>query len=216
MLTTDTEAYNRYPELRHWYNKLWFSETMGYNCGPAGISPTISNWYIDRPMMNLFGMGVEARKIWIEKGETTHVKPGHFWCEWFEGDQYSVTYEWNGTSWKPISSWEGVNSEEELFRFQLWKRSNYTPSLINPAFDELSITKMINVEFIGCNPIEVHLRKSPDPDYDVLIPIWVNDDKKIDKLFNMDYNFIYDYDNADGFLEVARLGFMVKNISKGE
>jgi hypothetical protein len=205
----DIQAYNAYPHHRLWYNKLWLSEQLKYNCGPASIAPTKSGWYIIRPIMNLSGMGVGAKKIWIEAGDYSKVNPGYFWCEWFEGKQYSVTYEWSN-SWKAISSWEGIKEEENLSKFSKWVRSSNTPE-ISSFFDPISDVKKINIEFIDNKVIEVHLRTSPDPDYDEIIPIWEGEESLIDKYQKVGYSYITSYDDAEGFLKPARLGFVVKN-----
>lgn len=207
----DIEAYKEYKHLRHWYNKLWFSEQMGYNCGPASIAPEQSGWYIVRPIMNLSGMGVGAKKIWIDAGDHSKVEPGYFWCEWFEGRQFSVIYELQDYSngWKAISCWEGVKEDSNLSRFSKWVKKDHYPH-IGIFFHELSDIWRINVEYIEEKPIEVHLRTSPDPDYNELIPIWADEQKKIDFLRDMGYSYINHYDNAEGFLDIARIGFMVK------
>lgn len=205
----DIQAYRKYPDLTHWYNKLWFSEKMGYDCGPASIAPTVSGWYVVRPIINLSGMGAGAKKIWIESGDVSYVPLGYFWCQWFKGDQYSVTYEWKDHWWNPVSSWKGVTDEEDLSKFQIWTRSNFLPE-IDISLHELSKVRKINVEFIGDKPIEVHLRTSPDPEYDTLIPIWYGEEKLVDKYKKLGYTYLHSYDNADGFLDRPRLGFMVK------
>ena len=166
----DSEAYRKYPQLVHWYNKLWLSERLGYRCGPAGIAPEASGWYIVRPIMNLLGMGIGAEKVWIDKDDYTKVRPGYFWCEWFDGRQYSITYRWEG-SWVPISCWEGMKDEDDLSRFYKWIKSSHYPSLSH-LFNELSDIETINIEYIENFPIEVHLRTSPDPIYNELIPVW--------------------------------------------
>ena len=207
----DIEAYQKYPHLRYWYNKLWFSEKMGYNCGPASIAPKISGWYVVRPIMNLSGMGVGASKIWIDKGDYTKVPPGYFWCEWFEGSQYSVTYEWRDY-WHAISCWRGVKEDTNLSRFEKWVKTDFYPQL-NSEYNELHTVGKINIEFIEDKPIEVHLRTSPDPEFNELIPVWkiINYEKFIDKYKKIGYSYIISYDDAEGFLETPRLGFLVKN-----
>ena len=208
-MMNDIEAYQTFTGLRHWYNKLWFSERMGYTCGPASIPPKESGWYITRPIINLSGMGAGAKKVWIEKGDHHATPLGHFWCQFFEGRQYSVTYEWIGF-WHPVSSWEGIKSDEDLTKFHRWERSDFLPTL-SSAFDELSEVCAINVEFIDNKPIEAHLRTSPDPDYDVLIPIWQNEEYVVDMYRKMGYSYIDSFDDAEGFLDRPRIGFMVKN-----
>jgi hypothetical protein len=205
----DIKAYKKYKNLRHWYNKLWLSERLGYNCGPASIAPSQSDFYIVRPIMNLSGMGVGASKLYIEKNDHTKVPPGYFWCEWFTGDQYSISYEFQRDDWKPLSSYKAYRNEEKLYRFEVWQRSDWYAKL--PIwFDQLGEVGIINVEFVDGKIIEVHLRDTPDPDYNVLIPIWSDEKEKIDILLKMNYSFIEDPDNAEGFLDNPRLGFMVK------
>jgi hypothetical protein len=149
-------------------------------------------------------MGLGARQQWLNTHDYSQVEPGYFWNEWFDGPQHSVTYEWDN-GWKPISSWRGYVSPTNLSRFHSWTRSNYTPE--PPTIvDELSDVGVINIEYVGGKPIEVHLRPSPDPDEgNEIVPIWEGDEVP-------DEGFIPSFDNADGFLPVPRLGFVVRNI----
>lgn len=66
-MMTDSDAYIKYPKLRHFYNKLWLSEKLGYRCGPSGIEPQESDTYIVRPIMNLSGMGVSSSKSGLKQ-----------------------------------------------------------------------------------------------------------------------------------------------------
>jgi len=208
---TDTEAYTMFPGLRHWYNKLWLSEQLGYNCGPAGIAPNVSAAYIIRPITNLVGMSVGATIKWIHKGDERAVEPGYFWCELFEGPQISVDYQWEGR-WVPVSAWEATVDVDTLYKFKKWVRTDTYPEL-GLFYDEIADHNVsrINVEFIDGNPIEVHLRGSPDPDYDELIPIWKGEEKNVAIFKELGYLYITDYDDADGYISHPRVGFMAKN-----
>ena len=208
----DIEAYQSYPHLRHWYNKLWLSEQLGYNCGPASIAPRISGNYIIRPIMNLSGMGVGAKKVWIDAGDHSKVPPGYFWCEWFHGNLYSVIYKWQDyhNGWKSISCWQGVKEDDNLSKFIKWIRTDFYPN-IGIMFHELADLDKINIEYIEDKIIEVHLRTSPDPDYNELIPVWKGDEEVVDKYIKMGYSYIINYDDAEGFLDLPRVGFLVKN-----
>lgn len=211
MIVDDSQAYKSYPSLRHWFNKLWVAEHFGYCCGPAGIAPEKTGDYIVRPVMNLSGMSLGARKTMIESGDVTQAPPGYFWCEWFEGKQISVEYQWDH-SWLPVDGWEAEIDFKNLSRFRKWSRTFVFPEL-NQSFDEISAAGIsrINVEFVGGNPIEIHLRQSPDPRYDVFVPIWKNDENDVDKYIEMGYHYISSYEDADGFLANPRIGFVVKN-----
>ena len=74
----------------------------------------------------------------------------------------------------------------------------------------------INVEFIEDKIIEVHLRKSPDPEYNHMIPVWESDEMfrvgnhKRDHYELHGYKWIESYDNANGYIDDPRIGFFVK------
>lgn len=211
MITTDIQAYEAFPTLHHWFNKLWLSEYLGYNCGPAGIAPVESNYYIVRPIMNLAGMSIGAEKKWIEGGDNKSVKPGYFWCEWFTGEQLSVDYKWDN-KWIPLSGWRAYVDVDNLYKFNRWEKVYEYPKL-SGRFNELAYNNVnvINVEFINGKPIEVHLRPSPDPSYDELIPIWQGEEKKVEYLKQLGYTYIDSYDDGESYLLQPRQGFMVKN-----
>lgn len=164
--------------------------------------PPTDGFYIVRPIYNLSGMGVGARRQWLTTADLSQVEPGFFWCEWFDGPQHSVTYAWKGHGgWEPVSSWEGRVSPCDLTRFHWWHRSDFAlkpPSIVN----ELAEVGVINIEWIGSRIIEVHLRPSPDPDVvgDHLVPVWADE--------VVPEGMIPSFDNADGFLAVPRLGFI--------
>lgn len=208
----DYQAWKRYPNHRNWFNKLWVSEKLQYRCGPCGVAPDISAYYIVRPIYNLSGMGVGAKKVWIEANDYSQVPPGYFWCEFFEGNQYSATFVFQHDKnpwWKQLSCWMGVKSEDNLSQFQSWHRSDKQLT-VPRIFNDLSGIEKINIEFIGDNPIEVHLRESPDPNCEEFIPIWSGEENMVDKYEKLGYTYIKSYEDADGFLKTPRLGFMIK------
>jgi hypothetical protein len=216
----DYQAYGKYPQHRSWFNKLWVAETMGYNCGPAGLAPVNDGTYVVRPIYNLSGMGVGAEVKEIKGGDCNQVPAGYFWCEYFDGNHYSADYRWqydrdsiNGKwlePWKGQSCWEGTNLPINLSKFVEWKRSDYIPKVPSELV-VLSDVKHINVEFIGDKVIEVHLRPSSDPKYDHIIPVWASDlGKKKEHMEMHGFDFVESYDDADGQLDDARIGFLVK------
>lgn len=207
----DKDAYLMFKHHRKWFNKLWLSETLGYECGPCGIAPPRSNYYIVRPVMNLQGMSLSARKQYIHKGDNSVVKPGEFWCEWFEGIQYSVDFKVHRGRWKQQSCYRADRDVMNLTMFKKWSRYEHKMFKLDSMFDSLLDVKTINVEFIDDRPIEVHLRSSSDPKYDELIPIWKDSDEQtIDIYSKMGYSYIESYDDCDGLLKNSRVGFMVK------
>lgn len=203
----DAGAWQRFPDNRKWFNKLYVNSLVGNRCGPCGVAPERSGEYIVRPIYNLSGMSADAEKKFINSGDATQVPPGYFWCEWFEGVHYSATYTWiDKVGWQLKSCWQ---AEKDLLKFTRWIRSGYAPG-IPRALDELADLPLINAEFIGQRLIEVHLRDTSDPDYNEIVPVWQNDSIDREKYFNNGYHYIESYDDADGFIDNPRLGFFVK------
>ena len=212
-MVDDCEAWEAYPQYHNWFNKLWLSERLGYNCGPCGTTPKVEGDYIVRPIYNLSGMGVGAEIKHLTTDDYSQVPPGYFWCEVLTGTHHSATIEFvhaTNPYWKTISAWQGMRVSSELYRFCGWQRVDYQVNV--PRFiNELSDIKRINIELIGDKVIEVHLRDSPDPDYDEIIPVWAGDEEKgLDIYTDLGYTYIKSFDDADGFLDTPRLGFMVK------
>lgn len=204
MINDDNSAWYKFPQHRLWFNKLWLSEQLGYLCGPGGIPVPEENHYIIRPIYNLRGMGVGANIQKISPLNLHAVPPGYFWCELFEGNHYSVDLKWNN-KWELLSAFQGINSKNKLYKFERWIKTNINIT-IPKILDQLKDCEYINVEFIENKIIEVHLRISPDPDCNEMIPIWEEDQKQLYK----DYTWVPSEDDADGYLEQKRLGFFVK------
>ena len=205
---TDEEAWHQFPQHRNWFNKLELSLKLGHDCGPCGTTPEKYGKYIVRPIYNLAGMSAKARVDILANYDYAKIEPGHFWCEYIEGKQYSIDYEWKDGKWQVYSAYQAHRKRENpLFQFDKWTRVSIEKEL--PSwFDCLSDVEKINVEFIENRIIEVHLRTSPDPYYDEIIPIWEN--QIVDKSEFFDYDWIQDEDNADDHLPIKRLGFFVK------
>jgi hypothetical protein len=118
--------------------------------------------------------------------------------------------------WDVVSCWEGLSNPAMLQQFREWYRTEEVPH-VPWALNELSDVGIINVEFKGDKVIEVHLRDTPDPDYDHIIPTWESDQiygkvltERNDQLTKDGYKWISSYDDADGQLADPRTGFWVK------
>ena len=85
------------------FDKCILSRKLKYNCGPVDVDVPESNFYVVRPCVNLAGMGRGAQIRYLEK-ETTHLPPGHFWCEIFEGRHISVDFKLNNKGIMVVSS----------------------------------------------------------------------------------------------------------------
>jgi hypothetical protein len=173
----DAECWIKYPHLRNYFNKLWFSDQLDYNCGPCGVPVPQDGKYVIRPIYNLSGMGRGAKIVYLKKNQTI-IKPGYFWCEYFEGPQYSIDYKFDQYYFKPILAVEGIRDPDKLYKFLSWKKTNKEIYLQHPIFFRIKYAEYINVEFIGEKPIEIHFRRNPDflnHDYNEIKVVWASD-----------------------------------------
>lgn len=185
------------------YNKLQIARMQNISCGPAGVRVPADGQYIVRPMINLLGMSVGAEIKHLTRDSLLDVPPGYFWCEILEGTQVSVDYN-NGNQVGVYQPERDIDSP--LYKFSKWTRLNTGPEI--PVWLKPLVSKYsrINVEFIGDKVIEVHLRNSPDPDVQEIIPVWESEPTTARE----GYRFVDDYEDGDGFLKEARLGFLIK------
>ena len=154
-------------------DKLILSRKLKYNSGPVGLDVPQPGFYIVRPCVNMLGLGLGAQKVWIEK-ETMHLPVGHFWCEFFEGDHYSVDY-FEG---KQMLCVQGRKPEDTFTKWKDWRRDDKKfafPTILTQLIHHHPWT---NCEFIGGKLIEVHLRRNEDFDgsIDHFIPVWEGED----------------------------------------
>lgn len=164
------EYYDLDPEELWVYNKLELSRKLGYLCGPVGVDVLYPGWYIVRPAINFQGLGLGAKKVWLDKS-TDHLPAGHFWCEWFQGTHYSVDYEYA----KRVRTTIGIPSDD-ITKWKKWEvidRDILFPHLLFQFRNKPNV----NVEYINGKLIEVQLRKNPDFSYNnnVFIPVWEGD-----------------------------------------
>jgi len=172
MIKDDAEAWIAFPQYHHTiFNKLWLAETMGYNCGPAGLPIPANGMYVIRPIYNLDGMSKDSYISFFCAG-SDNLHPGTFWCECFEGPHVSVDYQVNWYTRKPSCLWSevvmGVKAEGSTRKFTRWLKkpsdsfvygTSLPPKLI-PHLEDFG--GVFNIEYIGENPIEIHLRGSQD------------------------------------------------------
>jgi len=219
MITTDVQAWEEFRHHHLYFNKLWVAEQLGHYCGPGGTAPIVGSLRcIVRPIYNLYGMSIGAYSTNLSKDRPDEVPPGMFWCEYFTGKHYSINYTRYGYMWVAESCWEGIKDNGDG-RFTMWNRSSHRIPLGGGAFwDNLQDVKHINVEFIGNNPIEIHLRHSPDPDYDQLVPVFTDSESVAISMltdnFRSKWEWVDDYDDCGGHLKAPRMGFWVRNVAK--
>ena len=152
------------------FDKLIVSRKLGYICGPVGMVVPEPGTYIVRPCVNIPGMGRDAHFHFIEN-DTKHLPAGHFWCEVFNGRHLSIDYR----DGKQVLAVEGFRQyKDPLWRFYKWEKVN---DFIPFPMAFLSLTKKyeyINIEYIGGNVIELHLRNNPDFIHgnNIAYPVW--------------------------------------------
>lgn len=173
----DEEVWNSIHYSDMWVlDKLILSKALGYDCGPVGADVKKPGYYIVRPVVNAFGLGIGTSYEYIEKS-TDHLTKGYFWCEFFEGRHLSIDY-YNG---KPILSVEGIKEDKlEFVKWKKWVKTNDVLPLPNLLKIFVNKYDYINCEFIGKKLIEVHFRRNPDfKDLSIseFIPVWEDYDK---------------------------------------
>lgn len=158
------------PEDLWIYDKLILSKRLGYDCGPAGVAPTVSNTYIVRPISNYRMMGKGSKFLYIKKDEDI-IEDGYFWSEVFQGRHLTFDYHYG----LQVLAVEGEKETNSTNRFKKWEKVDETfilPSLLLPIALKY---EWMNVEVIGSKIIEVHLRYNDDfrnHSSNVVIPIW--------------------------------------------
>ena len=169
MYTDDDQVWPNLERDDLWiYDKLILSRKLGYDCGPADIDVPKPGYYIVRPITNLVGLGLGAKKMWLEK-ETGYLPPGHFWCEWFDGQHLSVDYEYGKCKLSVV----GHRTKDDLTKWDKWEKVNYYMDFPTILW-KFTNFPIINCEFIGGKLIEVHFRENPDFSYgnSEYIPVW--------------------------------------------
>lgn len=216
-IQTDSDAWFEYPHHRRFFNKLELALRLGYNAGPCGVSVNKPDYYIVRPIYNLSGMGVSARRVYLHPGDLSTVKPGEFWCEYFHGPNVTIDYEWQTLIGepilKPVFAAVGYRNNDDFYRFARWCQIDPPMPILPKWISELQDVPRFNIEFIHENIIEIHLRPGVDfpPDSKQIIPVWDDtNDTEIQRYLKIGFKYISSPDDADGHLRIGRQGFLYK------
>lgn len=129
----------------------------GYSCGPSGVAVPKTGKYCVRPIYNIDGMSRGASVQKAKKGDYI-AEPGYFWCEYFEGEHYSVDFKNDRKNKKWIQDVTVLGIRKGTYKFTAWKKIGkkfYIPW--SNGFDNVDY---INIEYIGSRPIEMHLRRN--------------------------------------------------------
>jgi hypothetical protein len=166
--------------------------------------------------MNLSGMGVSACRMQLETSDCSSVPPGYFWCEQFHGLHTTIDYEWTSEACPtltPVFAANGYRTSTQLYRFSAWKKIVPPRFTLPEWINELANVPRINIEFIHDKIIEIHLRSGVDfpPEATEIIPRWSDmSDADCEIFTRLGYDYHIDFEDADGHLEITRMGFFFK------
>lgn len=224
MISNDMQAWEAYPEYRWVFNKLELALRLGYQCGPACVSIKKAGDYIVRPIYNLRGCGIGAKKLFLDpkihaEDMILHkfIPPGYFWCEYFVGNHFSIDYKRENNQWIPFSAMIGTHeNEDNLVKFEVWEKIEI-PNLKLPNFIQNIDVEYINVESKNDKIFEIHLRPGNKEIWDLpmgskLHPLWDDDIKNDRESLKFLPNTRSDqrFYAANGYLEDVRRGFYVE------
>lgn len=158
--TNDINAYNMYPKYNFIYNKIFICNYQGIDNAPMPIEPT--NYpVIIKPIINIYGMGLNVIKINNEDEFYDNWLNNNFWMEFIEGKHKS--YDLIILKGKIVfhTCFIGYKDKKNLGEFRYWesiekKIPKIIKKLVRDKFNNYS--GCLNIEMIGKKIIEAHLR----------------------------------------------------------
>lgn len=161
--TEDGDAWAWYPDHKWVYNKLEIAQRQGLACGPHGLEPPAFPVF-SKPVFNMRGMGAGSRVMRTLREYKAFQRPGHIWMPMFRGEHVSsdaavVDGEvrwWRHSIGKPLEG--GTFDYWTVLAEDRPGIENYCGEWV--ARNLAGYTGMVNLETIGTQIIEVHLRFS--------------------------------------------------------
>ena len=208
----DEEAWETYPHLRSYFNKLDLALKLEYSAGPAGTPVPKDGNYIIRPIYNLAGLSAHTKILELKEGDTIEGS-GLFWCELFKGEHLSVDYSTHKTEAYPQRCWKGHKSDTTV-HYSKWTKveTKNLPDLKIPEFIQKDLASVFNfnVEYVGGKIIEIHLHHATwmPKEAQIVIPIWDDHENAMQQHMmwtEAGYTWVESEKEADG--ETKRLGF---------
>lgn len=231
------EAFKHKENFRWLFNKLEVALRQGLHAGPAGTAPQHSGLYISRPVYNPYGMGIGAKKFAYDADKdyedfTNHavVPPGHFWCEWLPGPQYTIDYQVKPDyrTWEAQSILVGEHHDDSnLTKFKQWTKLDpneapnvYTLPIKLPWFGvgaqvwDREAVPGFNIEMRRGKIIEIHLRHGNDPFDDLpvgttITPVWHGEEVPDGVEFKENLFEDMTKYSASGNLSIVRKGYII-------
>jgi hypothetical protein len=179
---SDAAAWRLSPGHRHIYDKLSVALEAGLTAAPCGVDPRDCGIAADamvfvKPMTNLAGMALGARAV---RADAVPIEPGSFWCERLTGEQTSSDcLVQNGEPvWLIHTRASAERAAERPLVWEVGAVSAELDALVGSwVRRNLSgYSGLCNLELIGGQPIEAHLRGS-NGFFDLygpgFVPAWV-------------------------------------------
>lgn len=181
IITNDIDAWKKYKNYHHIYNKIWIVESQDLNCGPMGCLP---NKYpiIFKPIINLYGMSRGFKIINNEQEYFKNLKDGLFWMDYLSGNHYCIDLILLNGEIKFISCLQSFPYTEGTFSYHESIINYQLPGNISNWIIKYfeGYTGCLNIELIDNKIIEAHLRLNGD--------FYLYDDNFAKELHNL-YNF---------------------------
>lgn len=162
----DRAAWRLNPSHRQVYDRLDLALDAGLRAAPCGLPPADygiapATEVFVKPIINLSGMALGARAL---RADAVPNEPGSFWCEQLTGEQSSsdCLVEQGEVRWFAHTL---ASTERDGARPLYWEVGARLPH-IEPILRSLvrhhlsGYTGLCNIELIGGQPVEMHLRGS--------------------------------------------------------
>ncbi|EGV16887.1 hypothetical protein [Thiocapsa marina] len=162
----DAAAWRLNPTHRHVYDKLRLALDAGLRAAPCGVDPrdcgiAPNARVFVKPIVNLAGMAVRARAV---PADAVPIEPGSFWCERLEGPHTSsdCLVQDGRAVWFAHTRGSDQKDRERPIYWEIGADlAELEPSLAQWVHRHLEgYSGLCNLEMIGGQPIEVHLRGS--------------------------------------------------------
>lgn len=174
----DLDAWIKHEKYNWVYNRLKIAKFQNIKCAPMPIEPDKNDFpIIIKPIINLYGMGLNVKKVKNLDEFYDHWNKNGFWMEYLNGDHLSWDLVLYNGKIEYYVCFKGHKDHKRLGRFWYWESFNKDeyklPSIIKKLVKQYFIDYYgcINIETIGSKIIECHLRMGDIdlfPTYDIL------------------------------------------------
>jgi hypothetical protein len=166
LAVNDVNAWRLNPSHRQIYDRLNLALAAGLRAAPCGVPPAAYGISAEtelfvKPIINLSGMALGARAL--RAGQIPN-EPGSFWCERLEGEQSSsdCLVEQGKARWFAHTRASTLRDGARPIYWEIGADMPHVePILATLVRDHLAgYTGICNIELIGGQPVEMHLRGS--------------------------------------------------------